>query len=91
MPKLECPCGFQHNLGGEDNSFVVVPQKHYAKLVEAEKALGRLDPRAADYAQRAKELNLQLVSLKSRVLECPRCGRVIWFRGEQPITYWMDE
>jgi hypothetical protein len=91
MPKLDCPCGFQHNLGAEENSFVVVPQKHYPRLLEIEKEYARLDPRSTDYAQRAKELDLQRVSLKSRLVECPSCGRVTWFRGEAPIVYWMDD
>lgn len=93
MPKLDCPCGFSHNLAGEENAFVVVQQKHYPKLMKIERELASVDPRTPDGEQRLRELSLLAVSLKGRVLECPKCGRVIWFRGEfaQPIYYWMDE
>jgi hypothetical protein len=93
MPKLECPCGYQHNLGNDENAFVVVPQKYYPKLLEAEKAMAKLDIRDDDYPQRARELNLQLVSLKGRLIECPRCGRLAWYKGQMasPTLYWLDE
>jgi len=93
MPKLDCPCGFQHNLATDDHSFVVVPQKHYGKLYEAEKAMAKLDIREDEYTQRARELNLQILSLKGRLCECPRCGRLAWFKGDMttPTFYWLDE
>jgi hypothetical protein len=93
MAKLDCPCGFQHNLTSDEHSFVIVPQKHYAKLLEAEKAAAKLDIRETDYMQRARELNLKVLSLKGRLCECPRCGRLAWFRQDMtsPTVYWLDE
>ncbi len=44
MPKLDCPCGFVHNLSGDENSFVVVGKKYYPKLLDAEKELGAARP-----------------------------------------------
>ena len=93
MAKLECPCGFTHDLMEDEHSFVLVKQKHYLRLVEAERAVARLDPRKPDYEARQRELDLQLVSLKQRLCECPKCGRLAWFRGQvgQPTFYWLEE
>jgi hypothetical protein len=93
MAKLECPCGFVHNLLEGDNTFVVVKQKHYPRLVEAERALARIDPRKPDHDTVERELGLQLVSLKQRLCECPKCGRLAWFRAgvALPTFYWLEE
>lgn len=93
MPRFDCPCGFTSNLETEDNTFVVAPKKHYPRMLEIEKDLARLDPSASDFEQRSRELHLLLLSLKSRICECPRCGRLAWYRGQvtQPVFYWLDE
>lgn len=91
--KFDCPCGQVLDLTSDDGTYAVVLEKHYPKLVATEQALTTLDPESKDFGQRARELGLSLGSLKQRLCECPRCGRLLWFRSDltQPAIYWLDE
>jgi hypothetical protein len=59
-------------------------------MLETERSVAALDTGAADYESRVRGLSLKLAAIKQRACECPRCGRIVWFREgpTRPTIYW---
>lgn len=91
--KFDCPCGRLLDVDHPECALLIVPGKHYPTLLEIERGLAALDKDAADFEQKVRELGLKLAAVKQRACECPRCGRIAWFREgpARPTVYWLDE
>lgn len=69
MPKLECTCGFVHDLTPTpDEGWITVPDKDYDALIKDEIASAQGDEEAED----------RVVNYWGSLYECPRCGRIMW-------------
>ena len=91
--RFECPCGRLLDVDHPECALLIVPGKHYATLLEIERAIAALDPQGPEYDQKVRELALKQAAVRQRACECPRCGRIAWFREgpARPTVYWMDE
>lgn len=91
--KFDCPCGCLIDVDAPATALYVVSAKHYATLLETERAVDALDKTAPDYDLRVREMGLTLAAIKQKACECPRCGRIAWFREGpiRPTVYWLDE
>jgi hypothetical protein len=68
MPKLQCPCGFVHDLSPiPDDGWIVVADRDYEALIEAECRQSRVKGEPSAF-----------VGLSGRLYECPQCGRIMW-------------
>jgi hypothetical protein len=80
MPKLVCLCGYVHDLTPiPDAGYVVVRDGDYESLVEAERTLAS---RSGD-----DTLLRTIVSLQSRLYECPGCGRLAWMKKSDEVVF----
>jgi hypothetical protein len=85
VPKLLCPCGYVHDLSPvPDDGFIVVRDREYDRLQEAESADERLGhPNLESPGWSAlNKADALAVQLRERMYECPYCGRLMWFRGD---------
>ncbi|MGC4123195.1 MAG: hypothetical protein QM765_53240 [Myxococcales bacterium] len=91
--KFDCPCGNLLDVDAPATALIVLSAKHFATLLETERAIAALDRTAPDYDTRVRELSLTLAAIKQPACECPRCGRIAWFREgpTRPTVYWLDE
>ncbi len=83
MPKLQCPCGFFHDLSPvPDSGWVTVADRDYEALVDAE----------GGHAEETGRGPPAFVRLTGRLYECPSCGRMIWERpGEKVFRVFRPE
>jgi hypothetical protein len=83
MPKLRCHCGYVHDLSPiPDAGYVVVADRDYEALVEAERVQSATSDRGPS----------PFVSLTGRIYECPECGRIMWERpGDRAFRIYRPE
>jgi hypothetical protein len=81
MPKLTCPCGYQHNLSPEpDEGWLTVRDRDHVEWMEDQaslRAIFRVDPRRAR----------RLLDMCGELYECPDCGRLMW---NKPGDHWTN-
>jgi hypothetical protein len=79
MPKVQCPCGFLHNLTPcPDDGWVTIRDREYESLLDDEMAAATGD----------KEALLRNIDRRGRLYECPECGRIMWSKpGDRCGTF----
>ena len=69
MPKLNCSCGFVHDLSPiPDDGWLTIRDRDHDALLSADSAS---QPDNVEVVRRALELS-------GRLYECPKCGRLMW-------------
>lgn len=90
MPKLNCDCGYIHNLSLiPDDGFIILKDQDYEQLIEFESNLKDADP---DKQIDDIELNnlqdhiiAQINSINERLYRCPNCNLLIWLRQDGTV------
>ncbi len=82
MPKLDCPCGYVHDLSPiPDGGWLTIRDSEYEKVRGAEIGIGRFAGVPVDDTADAQDYDrdMRLVTqLTGRLYECPKCGRLMW-------------
>lgn len=78
MPRVECRCGYVHDLSSiPDAGWVLMRDADYEGLIAAE---AKLDGRVES------ERDKFVAKWTSRLYECPKCGVLAGFRGDAEVA-----
>lgn len=81
MDKLECPCGFSHDLSSiPDEGWVTVRDEDYQRLLRVEIQRASLSAAVAETPdwEALVAADAELETLHGVLYQCPRCGRILW-------------
>ena len=88
MRTIACPCGYQHPLSLErGDGYVTVRDRDWLTVLDTELACREIsgswaamvpesNPRSSEF----NELTWRIVDRCGNLLECPKCGRILWNR-----------
>jgi hypothetical protein len=92
MPKLQCPCGFVHDLTPiPDDGWLTLPDREYEQIMDAEQQRSLLHsakPGTREW-ERLGIADRQVIQPVRHLYECPQCGRLMWQDpwGAEPRGY----
>ena len=84
MPKLECPCGFVHDLTPcPDDGWYTVRESDLDSIV----------PLASAPADECAKSWTKFYQHAGKLYECPKCGRIMWMKAgeDQRVVFRRDQ
>lgn len=89
MRKLNCPCGYVHDLSpNPDEGWITIRAADYVAVIDAlirkHEIAGHGLPSDKDPKKgRWKEAAMTVFELSGRFYECPECRRIMWQRPDR--------
>ena len=81
MPKLDCPCGFVHDLSPiPDDGWVAIPDKDMEAYIQHKRAYldGFHAPEGSTERKASNAGGREIIRMSTLLYECPKCGRIMW-------------
>jgi hypothetical protein len=83
MAKLQCPCGFAHDLTTDsETSWITVHESQYSAMIQEEISANDGDESSSS----------QVIRKHGIIYACPKCQRIMWHKpGEHVILVYTVE